>query len=48
MHPFEINPGWYDTYWYSERPHRQPNVYSRGFARFAAIAVLLLSHSTAA
>jgi hypothetical protein len=44
MHPFEINPGWYNTFWYSERPHRQRGSYSCALALFAAIVALLPNH----
>ena len=42
MSQFEVGPGWYDTYWYSERarPRRRP--VSRRVARLAVLVVLLL------
>lgn len=41
MTPFEVAPGWYDSYWYSERPRPRRRSFSGSVARFAVLVVLL-------
>jgi hypothetical protein len=42
MPSFIVNPGWYDTYWYSEGPHHKRGSFSRRLSRLAAAIVLLV------
>ena len=39
--PIEIAPGWYQAYWYGERPRPKRRRLGHGLARFAVLAVLL-------
>jgi hypothetical protein len=41
MTPFEVSPGWYDSYWYSDRPRPKRRSFSANFARFAVLIALL-------
>lgn len=43
MPSFEVNPGWYETFWYSERPNPKCRSFSHGLVGLAAIVVLLAS-----
>jgi hypothetical protein len=43
MPNFEVSPGWYQAFWYGERPHREHGAFARRFARFAVVVVLLIS-----
>ena len=38
-----VNPGWYETFWYSSRPHHKRGMFSRCLARLGATFVLLAS-----
>jgi hypothetical protein len=41
MNPFEIDPGWYDRYWYSDRPQPKRRSFSGSAVRFAVLVLLL-------
>ena len=41
MFPFEVDPGWYENYWLSERPRPRRRSFSGSLARFAVLAGLL-------
>ena len=41
MFPFEVDPGWYDAYWLSERPGPQHRSVAGHLARFAVVVALL-------
>ena len=42
MFPFEVDPGWYGNYWYSDRPRpQQRRAFSGNVARFAVLVLLL-------
>jgi hypothetical protein len=41
MFNLEVDPGWYDKYWLSERPQSKPRSFARHLARFAVVVVLL-------
>ena len=41
MLPVEVDPGWYEKYWLSERPHPKRRSFARHLARFAVVVVLL-------
>jgi hypothetical protein len=41
MHPFEVGPGWYESYWYAERGRRKRSSVGGSVARFAVAVVLL-------
>jgi hypothetical protein len=47
MLPFEINPGWYDTYWYSDRPRPKHRSFPGSVARFAMLVMLLAGSGVA-
>ncbi len=40
--PFAPDPGWYDRYWYSERPEQSRVSFSASLARFAVLAALVI------
>ena len=42
MFPFEVDPGWHENYWYSDRPRpQQRRAFSGNVARFAVLVLLL-------
>lgn len=41
MFPF-VDPGWYEDYWYSNRPRPKRRSFSSSLTRFAALLVLLV------
>lgn len=41
MFPF-VDPGWYEDYWYSNRPRVKRRSFSRSLTRFAVLVVLLV------
>jgi hypothetical protein len=41
MFPLVVNPGWYDAYWFSDRPQPERRSLSGSLARFAVLVVLL-------
>lgn len=45
MPSFIVNPGWYDTYWYSERPNHKRGSFSRRLAYLGVTIVLLAGGS---
>jgi hypothetical protein len=47
MFPVEVDPAWYDKYWYSNRPRRQRRYLSGAMARFAVLVVLLAGSGVA-
>ncbi len=46
MFPF-VDPGWYEEYWYSNRPRPKRRRLSSSFARFAVLVGLLLGSGLA-
>ncbi len=46
MFPF-VDPGWYEDYWYSNRPRPKRRPFSRSIARFALLVGLLVGGSLA-
>jgi hypothetical protein len=44
---FEVDPGWYDAYWYSDRPRPKRRTFAGSLARFAVLAVLLAGSGVA-
>ncbi len=46
MFPF-VDPGWYEDYWYSNRPRPKRRPFSRSLARFAVLVGLLVGGSLA-
>lgn len=38
-----VNPDWYNTYWYSDRPHREGKAFTRILARVTIATLLLVS-----
>ena len=41
MFPVEVDPGWYERYWLSERPQSRKRPVAGHLARFAVVVVLL-------
>jgi hypothetical protein len=41
MSPFEVGPGWYDSYWYSSQPYPQQRSFSGSLVWLEVLAVLL-------
>jgi hypothetical protein len=41
MFPFEVDPKWYENYWYSERPRPKRRTAARSLARLGVLVVLL-------
>jgi hypothetical protein len=41
MLPFEVDPGWYEKYWYSEQPEPKRRAFPDSLAPLAVLAVLL-------
>jgi len=41
MAPFKIDHGWFDAYWYSDRPRPRRRSVPNSLARFAVVVVLL-------
>ena len=39
--PFEPDPGWFEQYWYTDRPEPKRRPFSRNLARFAVLVALL-------
>jgi hypothetical protein len=39
--PFGPDPGWYENYWYGDRPQPRRRPFSASFARFAVLVALL-------
>lgn len=39
--PFNIDPNWYEKYWFGERAPPKRRVFRRGIARFAVLVALL-------
>ena len=46
MFPF-VDPGWYEEYWYSDRPRPKRKPFSRSVTRFAVVVGLLVGGSFA-
>jgi hypothetical protein len=47
MPSFIINPGWYDTFWYSEGPHHKRGSFSCRLAYLGATIVFLVGSGVA-
>jgi hypothetical protein len=47
MFPFAVDPGWYESYWYSDRPHPERRSVSGSLARFGVLALLLAGSGVA-
>ena len=47
MPSFIINPGWYETFWYSEGPHHKRGSFSRRLAYLGATIVFLVGSGVA-
>ena len=43
--PFEVDPKWYEKYWYSERPRPKRRTFGRSLARFGVLVALLAGSS---
>jgi hypothetical protein len=41
VHPFYVDPDWYERYWLSDRPYPKRRSFAGGLARFAVLAALL-------
>jgi hypothetical protein len=41
MFPFDVDPNWYEEYWYSDRPQPRHGSFTGGMARFAVLVALL-------
>jgi hypothetical protein len=41
MFPLLVDPGWYESYWYGDRPPPRRRSVSPGLARLALLVVLL-------
>ena len=41
MFPNKVHPGWYDAYWYGERPRPRRRSFAGSLARFGVLIVLL-------
>lgn len=39
--PFEPDPGWFERYWYADRPEPKHRPFFRNLARYAVLAALL-------
>ncbi len=39
--PFEVDPDWYENYWYRERARPKRRTFRRSLARFAVLVALL-------
>jgi hypothetical protein len=39
--PFNVDPNWYQNYWFGERPPAKRKVFRRSITRFAALVVLV-------
>ena len=40
--PIEPDPGWYDRYWYSERPEPKRRSFVNSLARFGVLVAVLV------
>jgi hypothetical protein len=47
MSPFEIGPGWYDSYWYSSQPCPEQRSFSGSLVWSEVLAVLLAAGGAA-
>jgi hypothetical protein len=49
MFPFEyeVDPGWYDAYWFNDRRRLKHRPFAGSLARFAVLAVLLAGSGVA-
>lgn len=45
MFSFEVNPGWFDAYWYSNRPQPERKSLAGRWARLKAVVVLVASNA---
>jgi hypothetical protein len=45
MFPFEVDPGWYNRYWLTDRPRRRRKPSHAGLASLAVLMVLLAGSS---
>ncbi len=43
--PFNVDPKWYENYWYSGRPRPKRRTLRRSLARFGALVALLAGSS---
>jgi hypothetical protein len=43
--PFNVDPKWYENYWYSVRPRPKRRTFRRSLARFGALVALLAGSS---
>ena len=43
--PPQLNPNWYEDYWYGERPRRKRRVLRRSWTRFGVLFALLAGGS---
>lgn len=43
--PFEVDPDWYERYWYGERPRPKGRVPHRSWARVAVLVALFAGGS---
>lgn len=43
--PFNVDPKWYEHYWYSGRPRPKRRTFRRSLARFGALVALLAGSS---
>jgi hypothetical protein len=41
MLPHDVDPGWYDAYWWTDRPRKKRRSLAGSLARFAVLIVLL-------
>jgi hypothetical protein len=48
MPSFTVNPGWYETFWYSAGSHHKHGAFSRCLARIGTAIVLMASSEAVA
>ncbi len=41
MFPLQVDPGWYEKYWLSDRPQPKRRSFSANLARFAVVVALI-------